>query len=347
LAAKLDASRPQVDYLRAIEQCVESGSALTRQLLGYARGGKYRVTTVNLNETVRRTADMFGRTKKEIQLQLRCQEGIWMVEADQAQIDQVLVNLYLNAWQAMTADMTLTLSTANTTLDDDFTAPFDVKPGRYVSISVQDHGKGIEPKIIKRIFEPFFTTKKMGRGTGLGLASAFGIIKNHGGIIDVQSQVGHGTIFSIYLPAVSRAPEEKTPPPPDWPRNGSGTLLVVDDEPYILKALGGILQDLGYHVITANSGHEAVDLFEKENLRIDGVLLDMIMPDMGGRQVLVQLKSIRPSIKVILSSGYSLNGLGSTDAAAEGDGFIQKPYRIEQLACVLDEVLNDHRPANA
>jgi two-component system, cell cycle sensor histidine kinase and response regulator CckA len=347
LATKVDTTGSQADYLRAIEQCVESGSALTRQLLGYARGGKYRVTAVNLNETIRRTADMFGRTKKEIQLQLHCQEGIWMVEADQAQIDQVLVNLYLNAWQAMTTDMTLTLSTANTTLGADFTAPFGVKAGRYVSFSVQDRGKGIEPQIIKRIFEPFFTTKKMGRGTGLGLASAFGIIKNHSGIIDVQSQLDHGTTFTIYLPAVSRAPEKKAPPRADTPHNGSGTLLVVDDEPYILKALAGILQDLGYHVITANSGRQALDLFEKEKQRIDGVLLDMIMPDMDGRQVLVQLKRIRPAIKVILSSGYGLNGLGSTDTMAAGDGFIQKPYHIEQLASVLNEILNDCRPSNA
>ena len=345
LSAKLDAKGPQTDYLRAMEQCVESGSALTRQLLGYARGGKYRVTTVDLNETVRRTTDMFGRTKKEIQIQIRCQEGIWMVEADQSQIDQVLVNLYLNAWQAMTTDMTLAVTTANTALDAEFTAPFEVKPGRYVSIGVQDNGKGIDPKIIKRIFEPFFTTKKMGRGTGLGLASAFGIIKNHGGIIDVQSQLGRGTTFNIYLPAVTRAAKEKSPPPPALPRNGSGTLLLVDDEPYILKALAGILQDLGYHVITANSGREAVALFEKEMHRIDGVLLDMVMPDMGGRQVLDRLKSLQPAIKVILSSGYSLNGLGATESTATGDGFIQKPYHIEQLAGVLDEVLNDRRPS--
>ena len=193
---------------------------------------------------------------------------------------------------------------------------------------------------MKRIFEPFFTTKKMGRVTGLGLASAFGIIKNHGGIIDVESQVSQGTIFTIYLPAISRTSEKTTVAAPDLPLNGSGTLLVVDDEPYILIALKGILQKLGYHVITAYSGHQAIALFESELDCIDGVLLDMIMPDLNGRQVLARLKKIHPGIKVLLSSGYSLDGLGEDNKEEAGDGFIQKPYLIEQLAAALEELLN-------
>jgi two-component system cell cycle sensor histidine kinase/response regulator CckA len=198
----------------------------------------------------------------------------------------------------------------------------------------------MEPQVMKRIFEPFFTTKKMGRGTGLGLASAFGIIKNHGGIIDVKSQVGQGSTFTIYLPAGSRVPEQASSPAPAMPRNGSGTLLVVDDEPYILKALTDILQDLGYQVLTAIDGHQAIALFEKEKNRIEGVLLDMIMPDLSGRQVLEQLKKIQPDIKVILSSGYSLSGLGEDGQGMAGDGFIQKPYQIDQLAAVLESVLS-------
>jgi CheY-like chemotaxis protein len=194
---------------------------------------------------------------------------------------------------------------------------------------------------MKRIFEPFFTTKKMGRGTGLGLASAFGIIKNHGGIIDVESQVGQGSTFTIYLPAETRVPERVPDPSPALPLNGSGTLLVVDDEPYILNVMEDILQDLGYQVITAGSGNQALAVFEKEKEQIDGVLLDMIMPDLSGRQVLEQMKKIRPDIKVILSSGYSLNGLGEDTREASGDWFIQKPYQIDQLAAALDAILHD------
>ena len=340
LAAKLKTTGQLSDYLHAIEQCVESGATLTRQLLGYARGGKYQVKPVNLNETVRQTADMFGRTKKQIQIRSSYQENVWTVEADQGQIDQVLVNLYVNAWQAMSGDTTLTLSTKNIVLDEAYTTSFGVKPGPYVSVSVQDRGKGIAPENMKRIFEPFFTTKKMGRGTGLGLASAFGIIKNHGGIIDVESQVGRGTTFTIFLPAISQTSENISAPEPDLPLNGSGTLLVVDDEPYILNALTGILQDLGYQVIAANSGRQAIALFNQKKDEIDGVLLDMIMPDLSGRQVLAQLRKIRPGVKVLLSSGYSLNGLGSDNDDVAGDGFIQKPYHIEQLASALDQVLS-------
>lgn len=343
LHSKLGPDTALSNYISAIEQCVESGATLTRQLLGYARGGKYQVSTVNLNETVQRTADMFGRTKKEIQIQADYQENIWPVEADQGQIDQVLVNLYVNAWQAMTEDMTLILSTKNVVLDKAYTAPFNVQPGRYVSINVQDRGKGIEPAIIKRIFEPFFTTKKMGRGTGLGLASAFGIINNHGGIIDLRSQVGHGATFTVYLPAASRVLEKRPDSVPALTTDGSGTLMVVDDEPYILKSLTNILEDLGYDVIPASDGQEAIALFEKAMDRIDGVLLDMIMPDLNGKQVLAKLKEIRPSVKVILSSGYSLNGLGENGQDAGGDGFIQKPYQIEELVAVINDVLYGRR----
>ncbi len=340
LDTKINGDDSLSGHLRAIEQCVESGATLTRQLLGYARGGKYQVTPVDLNETLKRTAEMFGRTRKEIQINTRYQEGIWSVEADQGQIDQVLMNLYVNAWQAMNENMTLELCSANVVLDAATTAAHGLQPGRYVSISVRDFGKGIAPKIIKRIFEPFFTTKKMGRGTGLGLASAFGIVKNHDGIIDVKSRVGHGTTFTIYLPARTTVTENSPHPPAAAPPDGSGTLLVVDDEAYILKALTGILKDLGYQVITAANGHQAIATFQECMRMIDGVLLDMVMPDMSGRQVLAALKAMRPDVRVILSSGYSLSGLGADDPGKAADGFIQKPYRIEQLAAVLGRALH-------
>lgn len=343
LSAKLGDIEPFSDYLRSIEQCVESGSALTRQLLGYARGGKYRVTTVDLNETVQRTAEMFGRTRKEIHIRSGYQENIWPVEADQGQIDQVLVNLYVNAWQAMTDDNTLILSTSNVILDEAYTRAFNAPPGAYVAVTVQDRGKGIPPDVMKRIFEPFFTTKKMGRGTGLGLASAFGIVKNHGGIIDVKSTLGKGSTFTIFLPAASRIQEKKDTPLDETTSTGGGTLLVVDDESYLLKSLSAVLEDLGYEIIPAGGGQEAIERFKKEMNRIDVVILDMIMPDLSGRQVLAELKKIKPSVKVILTSGYSLDGLAENGLDLPGDGFLQKPYRIRQLSAVIDKLLKKTR----
>ena len=330
------------DNLQAIEQCVESGANLTRQLLGYARGGKYQVKPVNLNDTVKGAAELFGRTKKEIHIESHLQDDVWTVEADQGQIEQVLMNLYVNAWQAMTDDMTLILNTKNKMLDSSETIPLGLKPGAYVTIEVQDLGKGIPPENIKRIFEPFFTTKTMGRGTGLGLASAFGIIKNHGGMIDVVSEVGRGTTFIIYLPAVSQI-LEIADNPTDTLRCRSGTLLVVDDESYILDASTALLQELGYSVIPVNSGHDAIAIFKEQADRIDGVLLDMIMPDLSGKQVLSELKKINPAVKVIRCSGYSLTDMEEDDLHPLSDGFIQKPYTIEQLATTLNEVLGDYK----
>jgi len=343
LGAKLGNVEPFSEYIRSIEQCVDSGASLTRQLLGYARGGKYRVTTVDLNETVQRTAEMFGRTRKEIHIRSSRQENIWPVEADQGQIDQVLVNLYVNAWQAMTDDNTLILSTANVILDEAYTRAFNAPPGAYVAVAVRDRGKGISQDVMKRIFEPFFTTKKMGRGTGLGLASAFGIVKNHGGIIDVKSTVGKGSTFTIFLPAASRIQEKKPAAVDETSPTTTGTLLVVDDEAYLLKSLSAVLEDLGYETISAGGGQEAIERFKEEMDRIDVVILDMIMPDLNGRQVLAELKRIKPSVKVILTSGYSLDGLPENERDLPGDGFLQKPYRIRQLSSVIGKLLKQRR----
>ncbi|WP_319525515.1 PAS domain S-box protein [uncultured Desulfosarcina sp.] len=343
LSAKLGDIEPFSEYIRSIEQCVESGATLTSQLLGYARGGKYRVTTIDLNETVQRTVEMFGRTRKEIHIQASYQENIWPVEADQGQIDQVLVNLYVNAWQAMNGDNTLILSTANVILDEAYTRAFDAPPGPYVAVTVQDRGKGISQDVLKRIFEPFFTTKKMGRGTGLGLASAFGIVKNHGGIIDVKSTVGKGSTFTIFLPAASRIQEKKPAPAAEPTVAGTGTLLVVDDEPYLLKSLSAVLEDMGYEIIAAAGGQEAIERFKREKDRIDVVILDMIMPDISGRQVLTELKKIKPSSKVILTSGYNFDGLAENGPDLPGDGFLQKPYRIRQLAAVIGQLVKKSR----
>ncbi|GAG21264.1 unnamed protein product, partial [marine sediment metagenome] len=197
-------THPDYERLKGIEEGVKSGAELTRQLLGFARGGKYEVRPTNLNELIENQNHMFGRTKKEITIRGKYEDKPWTVEVDQGQIEQVLLNLYVNAWQAMPGGGDLYIETENVTLDEDYAKPFNMEPGRYVKISVTDSGVGMDEATQQRIFEPFFTTKEMGRGTGLGLASVYGIIRNHGGIISVYSEKGKGTTFEIYLPVSQR-----------------------------------------------------------------------------------------------------------------------------------------------
>jgi two-component system cell cycle sensor histidine kinase/response regulator CckA len=210
LLIALDATDPRCENVRSIERCVRSGANLTRQLLGYARGGKYFVKPINLNDVVQTSTTLFGRTKKETKVICEYQEDIWTVEVDRSQIEQVLVNLYLNAWQAMGHRGTIHVKTENAVLDNDFVRPYEVAPGKYVRVSVGDKGSGMDEKTQKRVFEPFFTTKSMGKGTGMGLASAFGILKNHKGIIHFTSTLGKGTTFYIYLPASDLPAENDT-----------------------------------------------------------------------------------------------------------------------------------------
>jgi signal transduction histidine kinase len=206
LLISLDATDPRYENTRNIERCVRSGANLTRQLLGYARGGKYFVKPININDVVQTSSTLFSRTKKETKIICEYQDDIWTVEADQSQIEQVLVNLYLNAWQAMGHGGTIHVKTKNALLGSDFVRPYEAVPGKYVSVSVADSGSGMDEETQKRVFEPFFTTKSMGKGTGLGLASAFGILNNHSGIIHFASTLGKGTTFYIYLPASDLPP---------------------------------------------------------------------------------------------------------------------------------------------
>ena len=262
-----------------------------------------------------------------------------MVSADRGQIEQVLINLYLNAWQAMEEKGDLYLETQNVTIDENFVKPFEVNYGDYVRISVTDTGKGIDPDISHRIFDPFFTTKDFGCGSGLGLASVFGIVKNHDGIVDFESHTGLGTTFSVYLP-VSRETVKETAPAPKGILKGPETILLVDDEPYILDIGVKMLGKMGYTVIQACCGEDAIRVFQDEPEKFDLVILDLIMPDIGGGEVFDRLREIRPGVKVLLASGYAMG-----DAAAIIDrgcnGFIQKPFGLEKLSHAIREVIDN------
>jgi PAS domain S-box-containing protein len=334
MAIKTDTSHPIYEKIKNIETYVENGTELTRQLLGFARRGKYNAITTDINDVIEKSASMFGRTKKEIRIQMDLVPEIWTVEVDRGQIEQALLNLYVNAWQAMPDGGNLSVKTENIVLGADFidSQPYKVEAGDYIKITVTDTGIGIDKQTQARIFEPFFTTKEMGRGTGLGLASVYGIIKNHGGYINVYSEIGQSTAFTIYLPASAKAvqPEVKTVTPTVV--TGNGTILLIDDEKMIIDVGQELLQELGYDVLTATSGKEAVEIYRQKSTRIDLVIMDLIMPGMSGGETYDRLKEINSHIKVLLSSGYSINGQAAKIMERGCDGFIQKPFNINQLS---------------
>jgi len=334
-----DSDHPYFEHLKGIEDYIQSASDLTKQLLAFARGGKYEVKPVDLNAIIQKSSDMFGRTKKEIIIHRKSQKNIWTVEADRSQIEQVMLNLYVNAWQSMPGGGELYLETENVMLDDDFVKPYGTESGKYVKISITDTGVGMDKATRERIFDPFFTTKEMGRGTGLGLASAYGIINNHGGIIIVDSEKGAGATFNIYLPASEKKVIKKTEPPKEIIK-GKETILLVDDEDMIIEVGKELLKRMGYKVLVAKSGQAAIELYKSNQDEIEMVILDMIMPEMDGGDTYDKLKKINPDIKALLSSGYSIDGQATEILKRGCDGFIQKPFNIKELSQKIRQVLD-------
>lgn len=332
-------SHAHMEHLKGIEGYVKSAADLSKQLLGFAKGGKYEVKSTNLNDVIRNQDTMFGRTKKEIAIHEKLEASLWTTDVDRGQMEQVLLNLYVNAWQAMPKGGDLFIETDNCELDEEYVRPHNCKPGRYVKMSVTDTGIGMDRATQDRIFEPFFTTKEIGRGTGLGLASVYGIIKNHDGFIHVYSEAGVGTTFTIYLPA-SDKPVEKVKRFSSDVHRGQETLLLVDDEQMIVEVGQKLLEKLGYTVFTASNGEKAMGIIEAEKDAIQLVILDMIMPGMSGEEAYERIKAALPAVKVILSSGYSINGQAARILKKGCDGFIQKPFSMQVLSQKVREVLD-------
>ncbi len=331
-------AHPHYEMLRTIEKQVQSGSKLTSQLLGYARKGRYELRPLHLNQLVADTSEAFGRTRKNITIHRDLAGNLFACEADQGQIEQVLMNLFVNAADAMPGGGDLFLKTINVNYQDIKAKLYTPTQGDYILLTVTDTGVGMDSKILDRIFDPFFTTKELGRGTGLGLASTYGIVKGHGGYIEVESEKGRGSTFKVYLPA-SGKPAQQTVKPSAPISKAIGTVLLVDDEEVILDVSEKVLKVLGYKVLVARSGAEAIEIFKKHLDTIDLVLLDIIMPHMGGGEVYDRLKEISPVVKVLLLSGYSIDGEASKIMSRGCNGFIQKPFDIMQLSQSIRAIL--------
>lgn len=331
---------PHYTFLQNIENQIRNGAKLTAQLLGYARKDRPKFAHVDLNQIVRETAEAFGRARKQIAVAVDLGHNLHPVKADPGQIEQVLLNLCVNAADAMPEGGQLTLQTGNTTHESirrHLTAP---SPGDYVQLTVRDTGAGMDEETRNRIFEPFFTTKTMGRGTGLGLVSVSGIVKGLGGVLDVESEIGHGTIFRIYLPASRRTSRKILPAAaPQAVVSRNQTVLLVDDEDVVLDVGTRMLQRIGLTVLPAGNGQEALRVFTENKDRIDLVILDMVMPEMGGKVVYERLKKLNSEVKVMLASGYSLNDEAAEIMRNGCDGFIQKPYNMQEMTARIDQIL--------
>jgi PAS domain S-box-containing protein len=335
----MDAAHPHHRILANIERLIRSGADLTSKLLGYARRGKYESRPLALNDLVRETSETFGRMRKDITIYRDMAEDLKCIIADKGQLEQVLLNLFVNAADAMPAGGKLILKTRNLTHQEIPAKGYSIKAGAYVLLSVADTGVGMEREVMARIFDPFFTTKKIGRGTGLGLASAYGIVKSHNGYIEVESEKDKGSTFSVYLPATDLRTSVDSVPSPK-PAAGSGTILLVDDEQVVLEVTAQMIERLGYAVIRARSGREAIERFRENPRAVSLVILDMIMPEMGGGEVFDQLKRIDPRVKVLLASGYSMQGQAREIMNRGCIGFIQKPFSLQDLSVRLLGILN-------
>ncbi len=326
------------EKLKNIEKYVDRGSELTRQLLGFARGGKYEVKPININELIKTSSRMFGRTKKDISISISLEQNVWTVEVDQGQIEQVLLNLFLNAADAMPEGGTICIETKNVFITENEAQHNSINSGRHVRIIVKDTGVGIDEKSKPRIFDPFFTTKERGHGTGLGLASAYGIIKSHGGFINVKSEVGQGSEFIIYLPESEKLTQKEAVIAKNLIK-GNETILVIDDEEDILGILTDMLTELGYKVIPVMSGSEAVKVLTEKKATIDLAILDMIMPGTSGYETFKLLKKIKPGLKILFSSGYSFPEKAIELLNYGQSSFIQKPFDINRLSSKVREIL--------
>ena len=341
LKTNIQGDHPFFRPVDTIEKSASRAAELTAQLLAFARGGKYDLRPCSLNGVVGESLKILsGTLDKSIAIETDLNQSLPTVEIDASQIQQVLMNLCVNARDAMPGGGLLTIQSSVARLSEsDARNQPDAKAGWFAVLAVSDTGVGMDAVVKGRIFEPFFTTKEKGKGTGLGLSMVYGVVKNHGGFINVYSEPGQGSTFKIYLP-LSGKPEAVEAAPERELAGGHEEILVIDDEEAIRQVAADILGSYGYRVSLAADGAEGVALFRKNRKRTHMVLLDMVMPRQGGRETFLQLQEIDPQVRVLFSTGYSQNEKVNEIMALGVRGFIQKPYQVRDLLAKVREVLD-------
>jgi PAS domain S-box-containing protein len=324
--------------LRDILSVSERAKELIQQLLFFSRKLETQKKKINLNRMIEQTIVLLERTiPKMIDIRIHLDWELWPVNADPVQIEQILFNLGSNAADSMPDGGQLIIETKNVVVDEEFlNGHFEARPGTYVLINVSDTGHGMDQETVEHIFEPFFTTKEVGKGTGLGLASAYGIVKNHGGFMMCYSEVNQGTIFKIYLPVTKQVETEahidaNKDMGVEQPASGTETILLVDDEEAIRKLVPELLERFGYTVLTASSGEEALETYINRSQEIDLVIMDIGMPGMGGHKGVKEIVRFDPKAKVIIASGYSINSQVKKTMEAGALGYVGKPYHLADL----------------
>jgi CheY-like chemotaxis protein len=332
------------EHAQEIVDAAERATTLTRQLLLFSRKQVMQATDLDLNAVVSNVTKMLQRILgADISLRAETGPGLPLIHADPGMIEQALLNLAVNARDAMPGGGRLTISTDLRIVDGkDAVGNPEASAGTYVRLSVSDSGSGIPADILPRIFEPFFTTKEPGKGTGLGLASVYGIVKQHRGWVDVESEPDHGATFRIYFPAAERVVAPAPPTPLAAPlHGGSETILLVEDEQAVRQMVASALTRTGYRVLQAVSGAAALGVWRDHKDEIDLLLTDMVMPDgVSGPELAERLAAERPDLKIIYTSGYSAELTASMLSLEEGVNFLQKPYRLRKLTQTVRDRLD-------
>lgn len=335
-------------YADNILLSTKRASDLTSQLLAFARKGKYLSVSVDIHKIISEVVDMLKRTiHKRIVIRQHLDAQKAQIQGDPTQVQNAIMNIALNARDAMPDGGELKFATSIAHLDAEYcrTNPYDIKPGSFVKVSVTDNGTGMDEETQKKIFEPFYTTKGPGKGTGMGLASVYGTAKTHSGSIEVDSRPGHGTTMVLYLPLISSdTASEEEPEMRTDPGKGNAHILFVDDEEFVVDSASMTLERSGYQVSICRNGREAVIYYNENWKTIDLVIIDMVMPEMGGRETFAEMKKLNPQIKALLSSGYSINGEAQEILNEGVAGFIQKPYLRIELTEKVAGILKERTP---